>query len=69
VVIVVPTFPHANEPGAGDVVTLAGRALDYEALAAAFVSEMSDQPMARDAHADAHADAPHDPTPAADRKE
>src|SRR6516165_1926798 len=65
--IVVPALAHTHEAGAGNVVALAGRALYDEALAAAAMGEMPDQPMARHAHAHPHADAPHQPACAADR--
>src|SRR5215468_11900172 len=68
-VIVVPVLAHADEHGAGNIVALSGRALDDEALGAAAVREVPDQPVAGDTDADADANAPHDPVPAADCKE
>src|SRR6266849_2159075 len=67
-VIVMPALAHAGESCPDDVIALARRAIDDEALGASTMGEMSDQPAAGDAHATANTDAPNHPAPAADDK-
>ena len=56
--IIVPTFAHADETGNWDIIALRSRAFDDPGLAAFAMREMADQPVPGDTDRNARTDAP-----------